>query len=155
MLKQRHLGVLFSALKNDNSTDKKAYTPIKQVPAKSIPDIKIVSFNRWDYPNLPVWTFPDTKFKFSIFRLTPTIGSTRMIDGILKSNARFLALKSPTVSPKGILIYGRVVIPDVLVILTAQPDKTRNKPQLVFPRYRWKSPLPFALGIDHVCFVKR
>ena len=59
-----------------------------------------------------------------------------MIDGILKSNARFLALKSPTVSPKGILIYGRVVIPDVLVILTAQPDKTRNKPQLVFPRYR-------------------
>jgi len=46
-------GAVFS-LKNDNSTDKKAYTPIKQVPAKSIPDIKIVSFNRWDYPNLPV-----------------------------------------------------------------------------------------------------
>ena len=48
-----YTGAVF-ILKNDNSTDKKTYTPIKQVPEKSIPDIKIVSFNRWDYPNLPV-----------------------------------------------------------------------------------------------------
>jgi len=59
-----------------------------------------------------------------------------MIDGILKSNAGLLALKSPAVPRKGILIYGRAEIPDPLIIPPAQLEKTPNYPELVFPTFK-------------------